>query len=116
MLVVTTGYPEKLSPVVDLGISVGMHRAVDDDGRCACFVRRGDLSDVLGIIGCCEAFIVNDHIVGLCPIRIVVEIDLPTCASAAFVYDGEFGVHALLHTCGQGKRLEEVVVAATARD
>src|SRR5690606_35740520 len=67
---------EEFAPVVDRRGAIAVHRAVDHDGGFAGLVGRGDLADVLGIVGVGEALVVDDHVVGLGPVGIVVQRDL----------------------------------------
>ena len=107
---------EELAPIVNRRGAVGVHRAVNHDGGFAGLVGGGDFADVGGVSGVGEALVVHDDVVGLGPVRIVVERNLRRGALAALVDDGPRDVAKFLRALEVGLGLEIVVVAAAAGD
>ena len=72
VLVLLARYPEKVSPLVDLCITVGLHCAMNDNGRFTFLMHIRDFADIIWILGFSEALIMYDHIIRFCPVRIVI--------------------------------------------
>ena len=80
------GDAKVFEPFVGL-ITVGMHSAVDDDGGKAVSVRFDDALGPGGVGDACEAFVVDDDVETLPPIRVLIERDLGVGRGAALVDD-----------------------------
>ena len=94
--------------------SVGVHRAVDEHGRHAVEMRLKDVVDVINLSDIREAFVVDDDIVSLCPLRILVEIKQDVTRRHALVEDGPLHLEGGMHVDHGWNQLSLSIVVMTA--
>jgi len=107
---------QEFSPIIDLGGAVGVHCAVDDDGVHPFIVRFGNAADVGFVVCVREAFVVNDDIMALEPLRIFVEVNHGLGPFAPLIDDDPVDWDTFFLGCQlHGFALEFVIMAAAAR-
>ena len=67
VVVTLAGDAEKLAPVIDVGSSVSVHGAMNDDRVDSGLVRAGDLPDVSRVARVGETFVMNNDVVPFPP-------------------------------------------------
>ncbi len=90
-----------------------MHRAVNDDCVSSIVMRLGNAANVLLACRVGKALVVNDNVVALCPVRILVQVNLSLRAITAFIHHSPLHINLLLFERALDLlSLKSVVVAA----
>ena len=76
VFVTATGDAQHLPPVINLCGAVCVHSAVDHDSVGTILVSFGDVANVIFVCGVRKALVVYDDVVSLCPVFVLIEIDL----------------------------------------
>ena len=116
MIVATTGNAQEFAPIINLGRTVSVHRAMDDHRIDPFEMRLGDAAYVLFRVGIREALVVNNYVKALEPLWVLIEVDHGFRPLATLVHDrpidwDAFFLRSYLHRFA----LEVVVVTTSSR-
>ena len=116
VIVALAGDSQKFAPIIDFCITVGVHRAVNNDRWNARPVDFGDFFDVFWIGRFGKTLVVNDHVKLLGPVWIVVKCDLGIGSFSTHVDDVKIDVGERSDARSQRIGLKKIIVAAPSGD
>lgn len=117
VFVSSAGHTEKLSPVIDGSITVGVHGAVNHHGVGAGVMGSRDATDVVMVFCFRKTLVMDDDVESPGPVWVFVEFDFGFGARASFIDNCPGNVDPVSLECQLHRfRLQVVVVAASTGD